>query len=107
MANKIGCPQYFAQYFLEKWKNWRFSNFINNNYNKRKSLETIEFQGLKVGADSQIRTGDLILTKMAEKFPTSICSYLLNYEKAFIYRPFQTANVLSCTNENKQKVHKN
>ena len=44
---------------------------------------------------------------MAEKFPTSICSYLLNYEKAFIYRPFQTANVLSCTNENKQKVHKN
>ena len=60
-----------------------------------------------VGADSQIRTGDLILTKMAEKFPTSICSYLLNYEKAFIYRPFQTANVLSCTNENKQKVHKN
>ena len=28
-------------------------------------------------------------------------------EKSFIYRLFQLVDVLSCTNENKQKVHKN
>ena len=80
---------------------------VKSDHNKTKEAGNTKFLASNVGADSQIRTGDLILTKMAEKFPTSICSYLLNYEKAFIYRPFQTANVLSCTNENKQKVHKN
>ena len=45
---------------------------------KRKSPETLMFQGFSYGADDQIRTGDLILTKDA--------LYRLSYISAFLER---------------------
>ena len=61
--NNFGLPQYFAQYFMQIEEKHQFPNLAEKLSEKTKKSGNEMFPPSKVGADSQIRTGDLILTK--------------------------------------------
>ena len=61
-----------------------FKSPIKSYRNKQKRAETQCFHPKKVGADSQIRTGDLILTKDALYLLSYISKYYAPYRRGIV-----------------------